>query len=769
MTIAAASNTHQLPGDKTEENQPTIAMSNQDGTHPAGLEASNKSIPTEVEKKEKDSAADTPTRVGRENTPLKGKSVVRNDAKGPISPAAQKGKAETLTKTQPVNTAGKGALSSPTIANKPKSSPSEIEPETGSVSASKDVVERSQRQHPGTISITTPIIEKNSLIKASPASPAAPKVSESQLKQSRASSVAMSSTSRPATPNATENPVRRTVQPKTLRITNTPKAETPPPVASGQSTSTPTEQAASGSKVGSRRPSMTSTAQPSTPVSERVDLASVASASRTESRPESRAASPGPIVGKKRSEKSKAKKQQQKKSQEQEVVTPPVIEDHSPIMARKRKTNKPVSTAAIPNKPTSKSASRPQSPVKHSPVVESKITPIAAEPKKESKKVVEDEKEEPAPPAAEETEIPAPKPKKSESLLEEVISNFDDILNHPVFKQLSSTSHLKNIPTGRPFTAPEEFQHFGGFEYNYEYHPNRVPHDYNPSQPFTEEQHNRYITARLAANEPIRLVTRDGRVSGKYIQTIHGTRVPYLTDEEQDRLIQLENSIVSHAGPGIWGGGNPFWLPNGADLKTHSRYFAQNGLPPLPKGVSRLVNNREVQPRDPEFLINTFVMAAELPVDPRRLSSQDQPHVPPPPPPGLTPASRSYEHHGGASAGVGGATPPRPSNTLHPIDPHRLEASSSGSGTGNSAAMQHDPETAAMFDKLDRVAGGAKKAAAAIGGTHEILRRAIGGPDDELTRLEEQMEAERKKTAQLEKELNAMSKKNKKLVIGARG
>jgi hypothetical protein len=86
--------------------------------------------------------------------------------------------------------------------------------------------------------------------------------------------------------------------------------------------------------------------------------------------------------------------------------------------------------------------------------------------------------------------------------------------------------------------------------------------------------------------------------------------------------------------------------------------------------------------------------------------------------------------------------------------------------------MQHDPETAAIFDKLDRVAGDAKKAAAAIGGTHEILRRAIGAQDDELARLEAEIEAEieaeRKRAVELEKALNALSRQNRKLVMAHR-
>jgi hypothetical protein len=746
----------------------SVATSGQAAPKTPDKQASSKAASLEVEKNKKKPVPDTPERGDCETIPSKAKGVVRNETKVPISPATRKTEAESLPKVHPVNLASdKEALSSPTTTNKPGTLPHEVRQESRGPPASKDAVERSQRPHPGTIRITTPVIENNSISGASQASPTAPRVSESQPKPSRTSSTAIPSTSRPETPTVVEQPIRRPVQPKTLRITDTPKAETPPPMAPSQSTGTPTGQGASSSKVGSRRPSMTSTAQPSTPMSERVDLASVASASRTESRTESRAASPGPVAGKKRSEKSKAKKQQQKKSQEQETVAPPVVEERSPVMSRKRKTNKPVSASAIPNKAASKSASRPQSPVEDNAEVEPEKDLATVE----SKTLSKEEDDQPVTQTTEESEIPAPKPKKPENILEGLVSNFDELLNHPLFRPISSTSYTKNIPAGRPFTTPEEFQHFGGFEYNYDYHPNRVPHDYPSSKPFTEEQHNTYIAAHIAANEPIRLVTRDGRVSGKYIETPHGTRVPYLTDEEQERLCKLETDLASHSGPGIWGGGNPFWLPNGAVLKNHSRYSAQNGLPSLPKGVSRLVNNREVQPRDPDSLINTFVMATEVPVDPRRLATQDQQHVPPLPPQQTASqyVSRSYEHYSGTTAGATASTPPRPSTTLHPIDPLRLEASSSSGGSGSNAAMQHDPETAAMFDKLDRVAGGAKKAAAAIGGTHEILRRAMGGPDDELARLAEQMEAEKKKAAELEKALNALSKKNRKSVMAARG
>lgn len=200
--------------------------------------------------------------------------------------------------------------------------------ETDSANGKTEV--KGKRPHLGKLDISkaTPFAERD--IPSSTGSPV-PAIPDSVAKRTRASSLTSSISSRPDTPGAIAagSPVRRSgTQPRTLRITGTPSAETPPPVSS-----TPTT--APSGKVPSRRPSVASLNAPGTPFSEHVDSISITSASA------SRANSPPPVVtNKKADKKSRRQKQKQVQAGSEAIPIKGPAGEQAPILARKKKTKK---------------------------------------------------------------------------------------------------------------------------------------------------------------------------------------------------------------------------------------------------------------------------------------------------------------------------------------------------------------------------------------------------------------------------------------------
>ncbi|KAF2434145.1 hypothetical protein EJ08DRAFT_494215 [Tothia fuscella] len=140
--------------------------------------------------------------------------------------------------------------------------------------------------------------------------------------------------------------MRRVTQPRTLRITETPKTEIPPALptpapVTPAAVSTPVLPPAAVStirKQASRRASVTSTAQPGTPISDRMDIMSTTSASA------SRASSPPPITTNKRSKKDR-KAKAAKDAEIAAAISAPKdepAEEAAPILTRKTKAKKAI-------------------------------------------------------------------------------------------------------------------------------------------------------------------------------------------------------------------------------------------------------------------------------------------------------------------------------------------------------------------------------------------------------------------------------------------
>ncbi|KAF2670023.1 hypothetical protein BT63DRAFT_227963 [Microthyrium microscopicum] len=476
-----------------------------------------------------------------------------------------------------------------------------------------------KRPHPGALKISTSTFANEA----------------AGLKLSRPSSTVQSASSRPVTPGgeSISTPVRRTTQPRTLRITETPKTEVPPPLPESDIPpvpSIPTIHAlAGGSKVSSRRPSLTSTTQPGTPLSEFADLTSLPSASKSVSR----ASSPPPLVGKQRAQK-KAKKKALKKEIEQleegeisasvpqvpavpAVPTAAVVET-TPLLGRKKKAKKP-GVGPLPTlpvkKPVSTPASRPETPKTSEHLVERFEMPATLPTKMEPKRATQEVK----PTVVKEEASPASSaaPAGLDDLFtalgddQELIARMSAILN----KTMSAKAHLQNLPArdARPFTNPAFAD----------------PDALTYSEPFlataTEQAHRdagRGFTR--SKNHP------DRSLSSHIVVTPRGTTLRCLTGVEVDQLKSLEDAVCNITGPGYWGAGNPRYLvPGQQGYHEHQRQLAADsisGLPPAGAITLEQVRGDNGALDHPTHFVNRFVfdVQSEPPVA--------APPVQPPPP-----------------------------------------------------------------------------------------------------------------------------------------
>jgi hypothetical protein len=587
-----------------------------------------------------------------------------------------------------------------------------------------------------------------------------PEADEQEAHEPTASTKAAQPSSTPPSPSlgamTVDSPAKR-VAPRTLRITDAPKIETPktetPPIP-------PYPQAlptlVASSKVSSRRHSLTSNNQPGTPSSDQVDISSVPSATP------SRATSPAPVVGKKRADK-KAKKQKKREEEETQVATvAQPTEEHSPVLSRLKKTRKPT-MPPIPSRTVSAAAST-GSDVKADEKAD-KLEPTKQEPKepepakaelsKSAKPeltepesipdLVEDVEEEDAPPS------PPIKPlestKSQRAFFASLGPHLDHLVNNSSFtKPVSSTSHLDGLDWPRSFPSALDWS-------------NHLQHISKPFVLTPEEETER------AAGRPVRRQADNGRISGRIIETIRGTRLRKLSPQEEDELVRLEDSINAIKGPGFWGGARA------VDFVS-SNY---NGLCPLdapaaapPRAVlpensfileDVLAYGHQVDPLD---LLNCFVMTRD------DVDLADVDLAPPPAHGGATP-------RGGKGGASEAALPPARS------------ADATVSATDIAAAMSYvnvpKPQAASPGGPLDaETAAAAAAAAAAIGSTAaylqeaisqdkvlglgEVIGRAVENATGALSEdLEKAWMAEKKRTEELEARLHELIKKNRQLIM----
>ncbi|XRM42864.1 transcriptional repressor general negative regulator of transcription subunit 4 [Aspergillus tubingensis] len=151
-------------------------------------------------------------------------------------------------------------------------------------------------------------------------------------------------------------------QPRVLRVVDTPKTETPPPPSATQSVAS----IPAATKARSRRPSISSLSRPDTPgdLGSEADLYTSASVSRANSPPASSRIGSAPVRAMTKSQAKKERRQKAKELEAKKQEATAVVEEpvQAPIIGRKRKTKKtPVSSndspaAAPDNTETGKSA-----------------------------------------------------------------------------------------------------------------------------------------------------------------------------------------------------------------------------------------------------------------------------------------------------------------------------------------------------------------------------------------------------------------------------
>ncbi|KAL4896129.1 hypothetical protein BDV59DRAFT_172126 [Aspergillus ambiguus] len=228
-----------------------------------------------------------------------------------------------------------------------------------------------------------------------------------QLQHHQAPSSAIGS--RPNTPMTAASRVSDSSaprQPRVLRVVDTPKAETPPPASATHSGSS----APAATKVRSRRPSVSSLSRPDTPgdLGSEADLYTSASVSRANSPPASSRIGSAPVRSVTKSQAKKERRQKAKEAEAKKQEAASALADEpvqAPIVGRKRKTKKaPTPSAEQPhvsdnNVETTKSTPTIDSSDKVDQQVESKKTKAKVKPAKDTKpmpmEVKEPEKKKP--------------------------------------------------------------------------------------------------------------------------------------------------------------------------------------------------------------------------------------------------------------------------------------------------------------------------------------------------------------------------------------
>lgn len=651
----------------------------------------------------------------------------------------------------------------------------------------------SKRPHPGKLDISKagPSQDKDGPSSATSSVPAKPE----SLARKRAPSLTSSASSRPGTPAgiATGSPMRRTAtQPRTLRITGTPSTETPPPIpsAGATSSSTPTVQSvtpavASGSKVSSRRPSVTSLNAPGTPVSEPVDSISIASASA------SRASSPPPVTTNKKAEKKSRKKQKQTQLETETIAVKESVEEHAPIMSRKKKTKKPGDGPAT--KRTVTSSSTPQISQPASPKTEDKqkVPEVANSEESEEKTVPvkeptgthepllppEPEQAQPEPAATLGAEREKEKPVTAVTIIQALEATQQLALStlsllkplaetkgrNWLVDQSSSASSSSGTSGGNPsFTAADLHNHLDQLAFEI----------------------SRAEAELLKRGEVVKRDTGDGRVSGRNLVTSEGLRFSCLSREEEERVIELTKAIAGSKGVRRWRPSRGMKTVAMTKVKVEGE-----ATPTMSTGIREEKGERAMAERkrarekdDIAAYSNTFIPPSSdflLPNTSTGLLKSG------------APSSSPLPAAGQASSSSAGNTSGRSVMTTEAYQRAEavLENVTRQIEMGVRAAQGRDPNEA-IGELASKVNAGIERAIGLYGGLHsgpggilEGLRGAtnggasvtaggevVPGRGEKMSIKEaEQMLVEARKAAEVwERKVNAVVKRNRKMVFGGR-
>ncbi|KAF4543179.1 Rna recognition domain-containing protein [Lasiodiplodia theobromae] len=434
------------------------------------------------------------------------------------------------------------------VASEPKASsvpPSPLRAEQVKPEA-KSTMSSTKRQHPGPLQIPKKEpLGSESVVSASDAA-----------KNPRAMSITAESSSRPGTPTGapTGSPLKRT-GPQIMRITNTPKTETPPAVSAS---SAPATAAIPPSVVSirSRQPSVASLNQPGTPLSEFVsDNASMTSASmsRTNSPPPSSRVGSAPQRIK---TKSQAKKERQERARQMTEVELGLKESRTPseepviegIQTRKKKEKKAKPAKAAKTAVSTPAGSRTNTPgpAEKAPIPEPQPeapAAPAAEKEEKKKKPTATAAEIVATPAAAAAAPAPPAPPAAAAAEQQPAPTTTHTHTKPSPPAITPAAIIAKLQASGAITHEKLENMFKSF-------PHAGPNERAMTLADVPNRDRQYvlsdeaIRAVLERREgPHRLGGEDGRISSRVLVTPEGTILRGLSREEEDRYLELEASL----------------------------------------------------------------------------------------------------------------------------------------------------------------------------------------------------------------------------------
>lgn len=531
---------------------------------PPGLSNKTKPIEAETPKSKVTSSVEKVGKIEHVNEP-----VVPIKAKKAATPASKKaGKAQEKQAITP-KPSGQPSASQQGASKIAQEPAHTAGPKTVSPRKSAAPTIEKQRPHPGKLKIeTTPLLERK-LDSPSVVTSASPAKLDLSTRPSRAGSITASSiSSRPGTPAAatisTGSPMRRTTQPRTLRITETPRAETPPALPTPVPTIPLIAAATAGaSKQASRRPSITSTMAPGTPISERVDAFSVTSASV------SRASSPPPSmasrqVRKETTSKKRRKDKELKDAEISAIITPKdIVEEVAPILARKTKKNKskPAGSGPTPaHKIEIQAANAQAKKIEKEAVLLKENSPAQTESVKSPQvpqTPVKGKAKPPSPPTLSLPTTPIKDSPRVRDSMPSAKSSPHQLTAAAILQALDSTHQLalSTLSLLKPLSQKSELKKLGIDPFSAQDLQNHIEQlRYELSR--ADEQlliQGKAVRKDLGNTDP----EKPPRISGRTMISPLGVRITCLTEDEEDKFLDLEGKIWETKGQRRWGGGKP--------------------------------------------------------------------------------------------------------------------------------------------------------------------------------------------------------------------
>ncbi|GFF39489.1 general negative regulator of transcription subunit 4 [Aspergillus udagawae] len=333
-------------------------------------------------------------------------------------------------------------------------------------------------------------------------------------------------------------------QPRVLRVVDTPKTETPPPVSTSQSSAS----LPATLKTRSRRPSISSLSRPDTPgdLGSEADLYTSASVSRANSPPASSRIGSAPVRSVTKSQAKKERRQKAKEAEAKKQDVTAVTEEpvQAPIIGRKRKTKKAPTSNADASNTSTDNAPEPTKISQPSPQeVAEKVEPKIEETKKNKQEKQEKQEK---PHIEDKQSVSENKPAeawRSKNTLEQLIKDSEQsgVSIKDLFLERTSPLQvllaqlhkagqldLNNHPLFNPSNLSQRFDM------------KCTSDDYELlKQPIELAEEHRKALLR---GEPVRLHSST-QLKDRCLITPRGCVLHHLAPEEEDRYLALEKSI----------------------------------------------------------------------------------------------------------------------------------------------------------------------------------------------------------------------------------